>query len=290
MENEDVNCLKTNRLFDLKYLTMEEAMMVVSNNKLMKEYMETIKFCDNIHDLCNNDIFDDQDCDNDVIMNENEENNMMYFNDSEREESEAKIIMNKSSFSFDFMNQMSRSGSSAPIGMMNMDFNEMVDLEERDIVTSLDVEKNRHLLSLVTIPGPSWIVGLIVNIAGRYDKNGEKLIIKKKVRHLTIIFLTNKTINEIQKHFNIKSSSPCNSNQNYCGFLPVVSYISGFKTEESAKTAFSVWKHRTRNPFSRFQCGIVVFDTLKKKHQELKFYQIQKNPKEMIKFMTNYKK
>lgn len=165
-----------------------------------------------------------------------------------------------------------------------------VEEEERDIITSLDVEKNKNLLSLVKITGPPWRVGLVINLSGKYDKNGNELTIKKKVKCLTILFLTNWSIEKTQKSFNNKDSVPCSTIKPYCGFLPVIYTIEGFSSLKMAKNAFKCWKEKTRGPFSRLQCGQEVFRLFRKNCKDLNFCSTGLCVKNNIKLLNSYKK
>ncbi len=78
--------------------------------------------------------------------------------------------------------------------------------EFRETITSLDIEKDRTILNCVEIP-PPWSVGLIVNLASRYNSRGVTLHTKEKVKSLTVVFLTCKTKGDLEKQINTKSTA-----------------------------------------------------------------------------------
>jgi len=160
--------------------------------------------------------------------------------------------------------------------------------EEREIITSLDVEKNKMLLRTVKIPGPEWRIGLVANLSGKYDRNGIQLTTKKKVKCLTILFITNWSMQKTQESFNTRAKVPCATIKPFCGLLPIVYCIEGFPTLDSAKKAFRCWKDRTRGLFSRQQCGYVIFEEFKKKHSTLREWSINLKPTEIIKKLSSY--
>ncbi len=129
------------------------------------------------------------------------------------------------------------------------------------------MEKNKRYFQNYTIREGPWSVGLIINLAGMYDKYGYKLKKKnqKKVKSLTIIYITNLSIDQIEIRFNNRNDVPCHSLRSYCGYLPVVLSISGFKSFPLAKMAFLCWKERTRGPSSRICRGIVIYDQFTEK-------------------------
>ena len=138
--------------------------------------------------------------------------------------------------------------------------------EFRKVISSLDVEKNRRLLRTVVIhPNEkgTWSIGLIINLAKNYNENGEKLVIKKKVKSLTILYLTSYTKKEIEKYFNTKTSVLCPNLRKYCGFLTVVCWITNIPTFELAKQMFVYWKEGTRGGRSRMMCGLRIHELFK---------------------------
>ncbi len=157
----------------------------------------------------------------------------------------------------------------------------------RDIITSLDVEKNSQLLDNVDIKG-TLTVGLILNLASFYNKNGKQLPKKKTVKCLTIIYLTNWSVEETERNFNMKSKTPCTSTRPYCGFFSVFFAIQNFKDLKQAKLAFFCWKQKTRGNFSRYQCGKVVYEEFKKKNSNLSKFVMQKSPQELLKKLRDF--
>jgi len=154
----------------------------------------------------------------------------------------------------------------------------------RKILTSLDVEKNRRLLRSVEIE-PPWTVGLIINQATHFDSQGTPLVKrkrKKRVRCLTIIFITSLELDEVERLFNTPGSVPTPTLRTYCGFLPVVIAIRGFPDFASARRAFCVWKERTRGPNSRFFRGQVLVRELRREGLPLEYFVIKKPQEEKI--------
>lgn len=189
------------------------------------------------------------------------------------------------------INSVNDDGSENP----NMkQFQDNLRIRHLDMITSLDIEKSRYLLDEVKINGPKWIIGLVTNMAGQYDKNGEKLKTPIRVKCLTILFLTNLSLGEIEERFNTESKVPCSTLKQYCGRLPVLVAIDGFTSLETAKLAFICWKNRTRGKFSRFVCAEVIYNYFKSKYNEecgdLKKYVLNINPKEKVKKLMKYTK
>lgn len=179
--------------------------------------------------------------------------------------------------------------------------------EERDIVTSLDIDKRdemegcRHdskdekykdvlqcseVISTVKISRP-WRVGLIINLAKTHNLNGTKKKKIAKVKSLTIVFITKWSIKELLKNFNNPELVPYTSLKNYCGMLSVGYYIEGFETWEDAKNAFILWKHKTRNSFSRLHCGYEIFNFFKQRNPKLIRYSVDIHAVEFIKRIKN---
>ena len=135
-------------------------------------------------------------------------------------------------------------------------YQKKISIEERNIITSLDVEKNKALLENITMQ-PPWRVGLIINQASKYNKDGTKKN-KRDCKCLTIIILTNWNIETIERNFNRPDKVPCPILKLYCGLLPLVSIVEGFNSFELAKKFFIYWKYKTRGGFSRYHCESVV--------------------------------
>jgi len=153
--------------------------------------------------------------------------------------------------------------------------------ENKEILTSLDVEKDKKLLNTIRIPKP-WSIGLIINLAGKYKKNGQKLKYEDKIKCLTVLYITCWSTEKVQEMFNKKETVPCTTLRNYCGLLPVLFSISGFNSLDEAKLAFLCWKQKTRNGFSRFMCGLELYEIFKKKSTNLKYYVTKLSPKDNI--------
>lgn len=146
----------------------------------------------------------------------------------------------------------------------------------RETITSLDIEKDRSILDQIEIPGP-WSVGLVINLADRYNSKGQPLSKRQKVKSLTIVFLTCKGISEFEEALNSITETKVRNVRNdrgrpppkkradtiirvrNRGFLKIVLAITGFPTFRMAKDAFLCWKQHTRGPGSRLNCGIVIW-------------------------------
>ena len=167
------------------------------------------------------------------------------------------------------------------------------EVKRMDIITSLHIEKDKdkNLLNKVIIPRP-WTVGLIVNLAVKYDRNGNKFKEKEKVKCLTTLYLAgNLTLSQTREYFNDVKKVPCSTLKQYCGLLAILFAISGFESLEIAKQALFCWKNKTRGRYSRFECGKVIYNLFKgKANPNLKFYSPSLNPRETIKILQQYNK
>ncbi len=194
-----------------------------------------------------------------------------------------------------FNNSMNLIGDTRQIDENSKNQNHIINISKEiktvNIITSLDVEKNKNLLYEVNIPGP-WMIGLITNLGSKYNKNGKLLKKKQKVKCLTILFLTNWSLETTQKYFNTREKVPCSTLKQYCGLLPVLFAIRGFKTFKMAKTAFVCWKEKTRGKFSRFICGGVIMNSFKKKFKNecntLEYFVTNLTPEENIRKLREY--
>ncbi|MHA1682025.1 MAG: hypothetical protein ACTSUE_13890 [Promethearchaeota archaeon] len=167
---------------------------------------------------------------------------------------------------------------------------QVVEKQVRKLITSIDIEGDKRLLQNVTIPFPQR-VGLIINLAGRYDKDGNKLQKRKKAKALTIVYLTSYSQEEIKKIFNSKDRVPCPILRPYCGFLVPIYSITNFKNEEIAKTAFYCFKEHTRGPFSRLYCGLTLYKFIKERwNTQLKQEFVTTFPSETIQGLLKYAK
>ena len=170
----------------------------------------------------------------------------------------------------------------APIlGHADLQHEEPAPKQIRETITSLDIEKDRGILSQIEIPAP-WTVGLVINLADRFDASGKPLCRRKKVKSLTIVFLTCRSLADFERELNEpivaharrsrkrrtdsgrsvvwKRSADTLSRIRNRGFLKVVLAITGFPTFEMARDAFLCWKQYTRGPRSRINCGIVIWE------------------------------
>jgi len=160
----------------------------------------------------------------------------------------------------------------------------------RNIITSFDVIHDSDMfIKRHSNPNDVWKVALVINLSGRYSKDGKLLPKKKKVKCLTILLLSKLSIEETQRRINVKNAVPCLPMKSYCGFLPIVYAIQGFKDFREAYQVFDLWKKHTRGPFSRTQCGIVIFDKFKKSNKNLQPISTILLPEDNIKLMSKYK-
>jgi len=164
--------------------------------------------------------------------------------------------------------------------------------EIRKVISSLDIEKKRKLLRTVVIPPNekgTWSIGLIVNLANDYNEEGELLDMKKKVKSLTILYLTSYSRTEIESYFNTKTSVPCPNLRKYCGMLPVVLSITNIPTFDIAKQMFVYWKEGTRGSWSRLVCGLCIIKLFKNKYKNcggLQYEFIKTKAKKTIKKLS----
>lgn len=164
--------------------------------------------------------------------------------------------------------------------------------EIRTIVTSLDVEKRRYLLRTVIIQN-NWSVGLIINLANDYAIDGSLLKEKKKVKSLTILYLTSKSKTNVEKYFNTRSTVPCPDLRQYCGFLPIIFMIENIPTFEIAKQMFVYWKEGTRGSWSRLICGLCIYSHFKENYpicKDIKYEFVEMKAKETIKILSSLNK
>ena len=155
--------------------------------------------------------------------------------------------------------------------------------EERDLVTSLDIEKKKDILEKVNMRGPNWKVGLIINTMKTHHRNGSKRKKKKKnVKCLTIIFITTLTISRLQDILNSDKDNPYTCLKDYTGMLFIIYWFHGFKTFIDAKHGFICLKDKTRGGFSRFVCSTVTYKLLKESNVNLKQFKVVLTPKENI--------
>lgn len=153
-----------------------------------------------------------------------------------------------------------------------------------ELITTVDLEKdkNKELLNKVHMEGP-WYVGLILNMDKMYNRKGEKRKKEKNVKSLTIFFITNMQLDDLQNLFDNKTKIPYPSLKTYCGMLFVIYAMTNFDSYETAKRAFVYVKEHTRGPFSRLQSCFVTADIMKKLFcPELEHFITSLSPKENI--------
>jgi len=199
----------------------------------------------------------------------------------------------------------------APIlGHADLERDQPVPKQIRETITSLDIEKDRSILSHIEIP-PPWTVGLVINLADRFDASGAPLARRKKVKSLTIVFLTCQRLSEFERELNSpavahtrrtrkrradsgrsvvrKRSADTLSRIRNRGFLKVVLAITGFPTFAMARDAFLCWKQYTRGPRSRINCGIVIWEEFRDVLcGELKMESTSESPSDAIRRLQRY--
>ncbi len=153
-----------------------------------------------------------------------------------------------------------------------------------NLITTIDLEKEKtkNLLDEIYMSGP-WFVGLLLNMEKLYNRKGELRKKEKNVKSLTIFFITNMQLNDLQNTFDNKNKVPYKSLKPYCGMIFVVYAMTNFDCYENAKRAFRYVKKHTRGPFSRLQSCLVTADIMKRSIcPNLEHYMTSLSPKENI--------
>jgi len=126
--------------------------------------------------------------------------------------------------------------------------------EERALLTTVDTERDRSVLSRWNIRSPCS-VGLIVNI----HESG------LPTRRQTIIYISSLPKMEVLRKLNREKYSRMKNNYEY---FPIIYCIENIQTFEQAKKIFLLWKTGKRGHTSRLTNGRVVYRILKKEFPE----------------------
>jgi hypothetical protein len=154
-----------------------------------------------------------------------------------------------------------RSGTAESLAVAAAAMAALPPAEKLTLFTNLDLEKKRELLDMpCAIDGP-WIVFLLACTSDAED-----------VRIYTIVGITSRNIESIERLFNDEDSNPYRQTHKHIGHWVVILAVTGFDSYDMARDYFKLWLDDARGIASRTGRGMAMFEQYRQVHSALRLY------------------